>query len=238
MAEMFAGSMEQAFQAQQQNQRGRRMRARYVPGAIIQKGRVRSHAPWIKAEMKYIDDADTGYAVTTGAIHHLGTITHGDAYNQREGRKIAVVGIQMRGHILCGSTQASPVSYQWAVWKDLRPDGTTPTVAEVMTTDASAVRLPNVDGVGRYKCIKRQAGFIAGDSDDLTKCTSASMKIINTFIRFKKPLIVEYSASNTDGTWAGLNRNGLFLLMGGSGGAADSTTASFSFNCRLFFKDI
>lgn len=220
----------------EENLRGRRMRARYNPNMamVYPNTRIRQRAPWLGiGEMKWISINITGNNNLTGTVGALSTIPHGATSGSREGKKAVILGIQIKGVIVAGTTQATPRRFRFDIWKEKHCRGALPAVTDVLTTDAGAERLPNNDGVGRFKLMWHKNGYINAEGDTLTGTHPCYM--INTFRKMKH--VVEWEHTDTAGAYADIIHGGLFYIMGGSG-TDDTTSPSYNVNLRVFFKDI
>lgn len=90
------------------------------------------------AKYKYAQVAwgETGIVTSGNTVFNMVSIAQGDDVNTREGNAIRVRRLQVKGRFLSNSMATAPTWVRMLLFQDHRNDGTTPTVAELLQSDA------------------------------------------------------------------------------------------------------
>lgn len=175
-----------------------------------------------RPELKFFDNAVAYTADTTNEIPATGqlcTISQGDGQSQRDGRKIFVKSILMRGTVTLtpgALTSAYSSVFIWVV-QDTQCNGAAATVANDDTgiftaagaNPALAVRcLANTD---RFKILKKIVVSL-GAQAGVSAAYNESQRVIDQYIPCNIP--IEYDASAATGALTTMRSNNIFLVSG------------------------
>lgn len=183
-------------------------------------------------------------------INTLFAPTEGDDINNRQGRKVAVYKIAIRGVITTAvlSDQADIVAnpaVRLVMFMDQQPNGATALGNAVMgppfVSASPAIAFnafQNTANFGRFRVLRDQTYMLpvvtAGTDGASTNSLACQDVPIKMTVKFKKPIIVKFNGTN-GGTIADLVSNA-FGLLAHKSGAGFATTITYQ--CRTYYKDI
>jgi len=188
-----------------------------------------------KPETKTFDTAVGPYNCrTSGTGTSIIIIPQGDTPHTRDGSKIMVTGILIRGRVYPGTTQAAPRYWHLAIACDKRPRGSVTSVTDIWETDMNASALPQDKHGDRIKLLYNKGGFMATEGDSMVGHGIAGIAI-NKFIKCRIP--IDYDDDDTAGLSAGVQSNLLTCWIGGDG-SDDTTALNIGCNVRVYYKDV
>jgi len=191
-----------------------------------------------RGELKVVDIASATYAAnTTGSCTCLNLVAQGDDFNQRQGRKIILKSLYVRGFASSRDLTSGPNLARLIIFYDAQANGTTPVITDVLTA-ASSVSHLNLDNRDRFK-ILHDSQHAFGQVD--TTATQAvglgqGCYAIKEYIRIPKAFQnTTYNAAG--GTAGAIATGGLWMLIIGfqAGTSADST---YTLSTRTRFLDV
>lgn len=182
--------------------------------------------------------ADNMFSTSTNAMtNNIAVIPHNATVHGRSGRRCLITGFLIRGTIIAGTTQTIPQNVGFTVVVDKKPRGDAggPAASAVFETDNAPLRLTNaLQGGVRFKHLMRRMYSIIGDGDTTANAYNA---IVHVNEYRKCHFEMTWDDSDTSGSSATLDENGLFLMIHGEG--ADATTSPrCDFNVRVYYKDL
>lgn len=207
--------------------RGVKRRAKIYrrPNVVRQRAIQRINRP----EYKSWDVSNSTDWNTTTECVYLCSMRLGDDYDDREGRKIVVKSIHVRGY--CHATPSTGVNQycRWLLVLDKQANGTTITAADVLAGVAGTRfnAFSNITNSRRFKILK--------DSRFTIKAPTVGDQT-NRVIDYYRKLNIACSFSTDTGLPADCITNSLWLITMGSE-AAGTTDAVGILNCRLRFTD-
>lgn len=211
--------------------------------------------PLAVTERKYFDSDRTAVAITAVAASWAGTEydpatlntlfapVQGDDYNNRQGRKVHVLGLKIRGQIY-KSAQANKVALdneslgRVVLYMDKQSNATQSQGEEVLASGAGSnaiAMFQNPANFGRFQIIKdHQYHFHSGGVtyDGTNMEAEGNGKHFKWNIKFKKPILVHYNGTN-GGTVADVVDNSFHIIAN----CTDSLTA-IAYKCRTTFIDV
>lgn len=180
----------------------------------------------MRPEIKTIYGTGTTPCDTTGTISLLNGIAQGDTGDTREGRKITLKGIQLRGVDYVTDATGKDQMHRIMIVQQLRPNGVVPAITDILQANTIS-SLRNRFKIHDFKVLV-----------DKTITLNASGESGSTrFIRvYKKLFLNEYFNSGTAGTIADIQTNALYLITIGSN-AAGATAGAIGYTVQLSFVD-
>lgn len=209
-------------------------------------------------ETKYFDSFLSVFAVPQVAASWAGCETdpatlntlfapvQGSAINNREGRKVRVKAIRIRGLIRHtvnedeANVAVMPTTRMILV-QDLQTNGTQLSAEEVMSPNSGAAALTiqsfmSLENLGRFKILKDKlfvAKFQVTSTDGASTNSQTFPDIpFKLTYKFKQPLIVHFNGNN-GGTVGDIVDNSFHLITNTTSG----TPWLMSYNCRVYFED-
>jgi len=189
-----------------------------------------------KAELKAFDTSLSFTFDATGEVPATGQlclVQTGDTVNSRDGALIEVSSLQIRGEataVYAASAQGNAHAFLYIV-QDRQCNGAAAAVTDVVTSSDLSQALPNVPNQYRFKVLRKiPLDFNAGAG--VTTAYNNVTKLVDEYIRFKRPVWVRYTAST--GAITDVTGNNLFLLAG-TGLAALDDGISFVGQARIRF---
>ena len=174
------------------------------------------------ADAKYVDVANTAYAIdTSGSIAHLSIVTRGTDINSREGKSFRLTSVQVRGNISADSATALSEYMVMLVW-DKQPNLVLPAITAVLVT-ANSGSFTNRDNASRFVILKKWSGVIAGNSAGVG--AGPAIKRIDQYIRFPPGMVCVCTAADTTGAIGNRTTGALYIVSCGNvvQGTADCT---------------
>lgn len=185
------------------------------------------------AHQKILDPiADTSLnVVNSAAVQLLNGITAGDDYNNRDGRRVIMDTLHLRGDFFyAGATAAHPADHvRVLVVYDKQPNGTAAIQGDLFTT-ASGDTFINPNNLGRFEILWDKAWTLPQVPVNTT--SPVYFPQINQMIRIKRG--VQYSG--TSSTIASIASGALYLVTIGSQSSGVNNTV-LSISARLTFRD-
>lgn len=220
----------------------------------------RTMGPMAVTERKYFDTYISAVAMvasvdwtgteldpTAGAVNCLFYPTEGAALNQRVGRKVSVVKLQMRGMInVTNQTNQTAsdaaASVRLVLYIDQQTNGTMAQGEDIMNASAAANALNTVCSMqatknfGRFRVLTDKTLVIQNPNmvwDGTNVEQGGLIKPFKITIKFKKPVVVRYNGTN-GGTIADVIDNSFHFLGTCS---AISLAPTMTYECRVVYKD-
>lgn len=154
------------------------------------------------------------YAAGAGLLTLLNGVATGNGISSRDGRKIALKSVQAKLLITQNVNQTNASVLRAILFIDRSPDGTAPTITQVLDTTHGSRNeaFRNLDYRDRFVILKdKSIVFYAHPPYDSAK-TEGNYKVWN-FIKYKKlKLNTIFDASDT-GTIADINAGALYLYL-------------------------
>jgi len=143
----------------------------------------------------------------------LAAMVVGSAAQTRVGTRIAISSVELRFAIDYAPCLA-PDIVRYALLVDHQANATQAGITDYWTT-ASVASLKALVNRSRFTCLldKTYSTVIVTE-------TARKPVLVHKFIKFQKPLIIDYNAAN-NGTYADIAKNNLFLTFLGSDAAGD-----------------
>ena len=180
----------------------------------------------IRPETKTIYLIGTYPCDNNGTVNLINGISQGDTGDTREGRKITIKGLQLRG--ITQSTPSTGIDqfHRIMIVQQLRPNGVAPALTDILQTNQiQSLRC-------RFKL--RDYKVLV---DKTISLNAAGESGSNRFIRFNKKMILnEYFNSFNTGNITDVQSNALYLITLGSS-PAGTTAGTFNYNMQLSFVD-
>lgn len=187
-------------------------------------------------ELKYVDTAISAIASTDGTaadtIILLNNVNLGDTSITRDGNRIALKSLEVRGRIVASLADTLPHEVRLIVFWDSSPNGAgIPTWAQVMTAQNASSGFPNVAGKSRFTIISDTSMPIG---TFVIASGNASAPVVHTYHKyFPLSVAVQYStATGTD-----INSGALYFAVLGTGTVVSSDTSTFTGAARVRFVD-
>jgi len=180
----------------------------------------------MRPETKTIYGTGTTPCDTIATISLLNGIQQGDTGDTREGRKITLKSINLRGVDYVTDGTGKDQMHRIMIVQQFRPNGAFPLINDILqATTISSLR--NRNKIHDFKVLY-----------DKTITLNASGESGSTrFIRiYKKMFLNEYFNSGTTGTISDIQTNALFLVSVGSN-AAGATAGAMGYTVQLSFVD-
>ena len=180
----------------------------------------------LRPEIKTLYNTGTTPCDTIGTISLLNGIAQGDTGDTREGRKITLKSIQLRGVDYVTDGTGKDQMHRIMIVQQLRPNGAYPLINDILqATTISSLR-------NRYKIHDFKVLV------DKTITLNASGESGSTrFVRiYKKMFLNQYFNSQSTGTVADIQTNALYLIAIGSN-ASGATAGAVGYTVQLSFVD-
>lgn len=171
-----------------------------------------------------------------GYFYHVGGADKGTTNYNRIGSKMKIFGMTLKGRIKAGTTQTAPIMFKVCVIQDKLPGGAAPVASDVWDTDANPVALSNRANQSRFRQLWSRTYEITGEADTLSGVFP--MKTIDTYIKFRSPIITEYDKDSTSGIVDGQIRNALYVVVSSDASTTGDNVPTFFGKCRCYFRDV
>lgn len=184
---------------------------------------------FVRGEWKYADTTINQLIDQTGAITLLNGLSPGTGANQRIGMKVAIRSIEMR--LVCYVIAGTGVDQMQRLnlFFDRQANGVAPAVGEQLSSNS--VTYPrNLTQRKRFKIIWDKFYTLNATGE------SGSMKAFKLYMKFRRPINVEYNAGTT-GTVADIVTNSL-LFYGVGNVAAGPTAGAVAGRARIRYTDL
>ncbi|AUM61867.1 capsid [uncultured virus] len=180
----------------------------------------------MRPETKTIYNTGTTPCDTVGTISLLNGIQQGDTGDNREGRKITLKGIQLRGVDYATDTTGKDQMHRIMIVQQLRPNGTYPLINDILqATTISSLR--NRYKLHDFKVLVDKTITLNASGE------SGSTRLIRIY---KKLFLNQYFNSQNTGNVADIQTNALYLIAIGSN-ATGATAGAFGYTVQLSFVD-
>jgi len=212
--------------------------------------------PLAITERKYFDSENTGTAIAASsttwaggeldpAANTLFSPTQGDEYNTRDGRKVQVLALKIRGYVQCVK-QADQTGADNAnlcriiLVQDRQTNGAQLNAEDVITSGGANVAhamFQNPAFFGRFRVLKDKTIAMQDPSNTFDGTNVEVNGLIRHFkmnIKFRKPVIVHYNSGNA-GTVADIVDNSFHIIGNTTNGDLAST---LFYKCRTTFVDV
>lgn len=139
------------------------------------------HAPVgsFRPEMKYADVAEATYtANTTGSVQWINAIAPGSSMNQREGSRVKLTSVRVRGRVTAGSAGVIATGTLVLVY-DSKANGASPAITDVYET-VNSTSLQNTTNRDRFKILARYDYTLVGNST--TPVTGREQYVIDQLV--------------------------------------------------------
>lgn len=187
-------------------------------------------------EKKFFDTSvdfsfdNTGEVPATG---QLNLIPQGVTQSQRVGRMAYIHSLYVKASMTfdpAAAADASGATYLYLVL-DTQANGAAATVANVFTVTGLSRAVVNLNNSKRFRILKKWV-HIWNPPAGATTAYNTQTKLINTFIRFKKPIALDFDS--TTGAITEIRSNNLFFIAGAQG---IDDLCTFAGTVRLRYTD-
>lgn len=180
-------------------------------------------------ETKYLD---TTVASTTlsnvGTIlsNSLNVIPQGDGQSDREGRRVIIVKISLRGIISTDATEDTD-SYRFIIYMDTQTNAAAATVAMILESTV-VLSFNNMSNSRRFRILYDSHGVLSPTAGIVGAFASTTK-----WIKFNKKcnIIIDYNATATTGAIGTITSNNIGVL-----GISTSGRANVTFTARIRFR--
>lgn len=187
-------------------------------------------------EQKFLDTALSFNFDATAEVPATGQlciIPQDDTQSGREGRKVVVSSVYIKGRAVYATAANQPSICYLYLMQDTQCNGAAATVGNantgVFTTTNLCTAMRTLANVDRFKVLKRWEIKMKAQAG-ITTSFALDVQSVNGYVKCNIPL--EYDASAATGAIGTIRSNNIFLVAG-SDGSAD--TVSFEGTCRLRF---
>lgn len=189
----------------------------------------RPYFPRPGAEWKYIDTADA-YAVNTGGtLTLINGLSLGNTATTRIGQKVLLQSLEVKFRNAVVATTGLDQTHRIMIVLDRQCNGAALTLAEVINPT-------NTEGL-RNLASRRRFKILQDIRFDLNAATESGSSYSNkVYMRFKRPIMVEYNAGNA-GTVADISSGSIYMIHLGSN-VAGNTAGTSAVVTRLRYTDI
>lgn len=203
----------------------RRRRSRYPPRRGFSTALINRGIEWKYSDSQLVN-SDCN---TTAGITLLNDMQNGNSAITRLGNQIMIRSLEFRIlHKALDATGSDQV-HRFAFVIDRQPNGVVFSATDLWVA-ADTISLRNLDNRRRFKVLWDQSIVVNGHGEP------GSYNVIYKYIKFKKPILVEYNSLN-GGTIADIVNNAFFFIEVGN--VAPGTGAGkFNLECRLRFTDV
>lgn len=226
-------------------------RRRYTP---VRQYVPRTMGPFSASESKYFDTEENiavanfattwaGTEIDNTTLSCLFAPSEGSDIDNRIGRKVQVYKLALRGQYNStpSTNQADSLAPNFCriiIYMDTQTNGTQSQGEDLMAGSASnaITSFQNLANLGRFRVL-RDFNVKLREVNTMTDGTNTSSQAIGTSpwkatIKFKKPVIVKFNATN-GGTIGDIVDNSFHIIAMEQGGY----TGNIQYNCRTYYKD-
>ena len=184
-------------------------------------------------EQKVVDTLQANYSMdTSGTVVLLNGVAIGTDYTDRNGRKIRVSSIQIRGFIRPSDNGTAPSCVRWMIVYDKQPNGALPTAGDVLR-QLNGTSMLNLSNRDRFRVLVDKQYAIGGISDTATQAYAMSPTVYN--VKWYKSCNLDVVFDGTTSAISDLQSGSIFLLTIGTEAAA--TAATLQASLRIRFTD-
>lgn len=173
---------------------------------------------FVHGEWKYVDNVFTDAISTTTTMTLCDALAPGTAANQRIGMKVAIRSIELRVWLMNNAATGVEQAVRVMLFWDRQANGAIPAAVTDIIIAASPIAPRNLANRRRFKIIKDKVFTIGSCAATTGSPTSRTYK---NYIKFKKPVIVEYNAG-VAGNIADISSNSLYMLTIGTEADGDT----------------
>lgn len=189
----------------------------------------RPYFPRPSVEWKYVDTADAYNVNSTGVLTLINGLSLGNTSTTRIGQKVAIQSLELKYRAAVVATTGLDQTHRILLVLDRQCNGAALTLADVIVP-ANTEGLRNLASRRRYK-ILQDIRF-----DLNAAAESGSSHAGKLYMKFKKPILVEFNAGNA-GTVADISSGSIYMIHLGSN-AAGITAGTCAAVTRLRYTDI
>lgn len=220
----------------------------------------RSRGVYARGEMKYFDTALAGTSLTaTTTTWPAGTVVDpttfntlvvpqvGAAINQRIGREVKIMKIQIRGHLSTPAqatvnTADAGAPIRMILVQDMQTNSAQMTAAQLLsdnsTSETTINSFQNLNNFGRFKVLKDKRidlynPNLAGEVAAANVIQNGLVKSFKITHKFRKPVSIRFNATN-GGTVADIVDNSFHLICAAQNIAL---APAITYVCRVGFKE-
>lgn len=194
--------------------------------------------PRVKEEMK-THDTDVGFTFNNNGTNAqvmvcVNLVPRDTSAITRIGKRILMKAFHVRGRIYPSSATVMDKCSLMLVYQRMGNDNALPNVNDILDT-----QIPNSltkrDNASKFKILRRWDFSLIGST---TTPTNASQFIIDEYITFKKPLVVQWSQGNSSGAYTEIEKGALLLVGVGLHPVLSTTlVGNFDAKTRLYFHE-
>lgn len=197
--------------------------------------------PRVRDEMKTNDAAITITPSTDGTkaatMQVLNIVPRGTTATERVGKKIVMKALQIRGNLLAGASTAAAKVSILLIYVRSQNNMTDLPAWDTILKSQSPNALTERDNASQFKILRRWDYQLVGNLGTAGQGQSNSAFVFEEYITFKKPLVTQWSAANSDGIFTAMEKGGLILAGVSNLTAADGGVPSFTGNSRIYFHE-
>lgn len=159
-----------------------------------------------RGEWKFLDLTVNNAMDSTGAMLLLNGLQPGSSASQRIGMKVAIRSLQMKLISFCTAGTGVDQEHRWLVLLDRQANGAAPAALTDFLAAGNTKGLRNLANRRRFKIVLDKRYYINNANEP------GSARVFNVYMKFRRPLIVEYNAGIA-GTIADIVSNSLYLVL-------------------------
>lgn len=204
---------------------------------VVRRAPLRRYAPRVtrgyprgmQGELKAIDTTVAGAnarADTTGDIALLNGCARGDDINERVGRQITIVGLQLKATSLVTAGTGVDQTHRLLIVVDKQANATAPAITDVLDA-VSTTAFPKLENRNRFRILYDKSWVLSASAE------AQSSKMVN--VNIKGPIKVTFNNGDA-GTIADITTNSIYALILGTE-ARGVTAGAIAFRCRVRYID-
>lgn len=202
---------------------------RYKRRGLIPQYRGWAPASLLRGEWKYSDIATNLAADQNGAQLLLNNLALGNTATTRVGNRIAIRSIEFRGYNLVTAGTGIDQIHRVVLFVDKQANATAPTLGDQLSAN-NYYSMRSLTQRKRFRIIIDKMIALNATGEP------GSFKVQHWYMKFKRPLVVEYNAANNN-TVADIVSNSLYVYAAGSA-AAGVTSGQFYGTFRIRYTDV
>jgi len=165
----------------------------------------------------------------------LNTVPQGAGITQRTGKRIRLVGLQVRGSIWASSnTSSTYVDCSMLIVYDKRPTGALPLQTDILTT-SDCKGFMNDNNTGRFRILRRVDFVLSGNTAPASINLTNAVKSLDTYVSLKG-LTTVFESAGTGGI-GDIDMGALYFVPLSSRNTAGSLAPSSDLSFRVRFTD-
>lgn len=199
-------------------------------GGLVPSYRGYTPRAFSRGEWKFLDLTVNNAMDTTGAMLLLNGLQPGSSASQRIGMKVSIRSLEMK--LIGFATAGTGVDqeHRWLVLLDRQANGAAPAALTDFLAAGNTKGLRNLANRRRFKIVLDKRYYVNSAGEP------GAARVFNVYMKFRRPLIVEYNAGVT-GTVADIVSNSLFLVLIGQQ-AAGATAGTLQGYVRIRYTDM